>query len=254
MRATGFGKEGWRKPVFSSDSIPYFTHGEIFPFPDPLPYSKKPDNYFELAAVQINDDNDLEDIFKSIDDDAFSSTLGASKSAKKGTPKLKKKVKKMNMSISGNSSGLTKKRVLTELPTQPSKKPKIEKPKVVESSEDEEPPPLPATHFDDDDFEDDDFADSAPKNDSSQETKVIKEKIDKISMKENISKPIEQVQVQPAPAKEIGAEIDWNSTIKETIADKEEEEVQNSDICIQTSHIFVKFLISEFYPHWSLFF
>lgn len=64
------------------------------------------------AAVQINDDNDLEDIFKSIDDDAFSSTLGASKSAKKGTPKLKKKVKKMNMSISSgmsNSSGSSKK-------------------------------------------------------------------------------------------------------------------------------------------------
>ena len=86
-----------------------------------------------LAAVKINDDNDLNDIFNEIDDDSFNLTATL-----KATPKSAKKKKKMKLSAvssltvsraeldTSSKFDSTKKRVLTERVTQPSKKPKLE--------------------------------------------------------------------------------------------------------------------------------
>ena len=86
-----------------------------------------------LAAVKINDDNDLNDIFNEIDDDSFNLTATL-----KATPKSAKKKKKMKLSAvssltvsraeldTSSKFDSTKKRVLTERVTQPSKKAKLE--------------------------------------------------------------------------------------------------------------------------------
>lgn len=86
-----------------------------------------------LAAVKINDDNDLNDIFNEIDDDSFNLTATL-----KATPKSAKKKKKMKLSAvssltvsraeldTSSKFDSSKKRVLTERVTQPSKKAKLE--------------------------------------------------------------------------------------------------------------------------------